>query len=255
MKHLMCLVCAVVMFVSTTAQTLPLQLATNKTTSLIFPFPIRYVDRGTKDVIVQQVPAADNLLLVKAAIEKFAETNLSVVTGDGAVYSFRLLYNAEPDSLVYHIAVDKKESIATYCMNITDNRRTVAGIFDRRFGMQATIDGIYIKDHVLYFQLAIQNEGAIDYDIDLLQFYIRDKKRNKRTAVQENEVTPLHVAGNIHKVKSYQRNVIVVALEKFTIPDGKYFAVQLLEKNGGRHLQLKVKNKKVIRAITLPGLH
>jgi hypothetical protein len=62
------------------------------------------------------------------------------------------------------------------------------------------------------------------------------------------------MAGNISQVKGNSQNVIVVALEKFTIPDAKYLAVQVMEKNGGRHLLLKVNNNKIIKAIPLPDL-
>ncbi len=94
----------------------------------------------------------------------------------------------------------------------------------------------------------------MDYDIDLLRFYIRDKKKSNRTAVQENELTPLYVAGNITQVKAYSTTVVVVALDKFTIPDAKYLALQIMEKNGGRHLSMKMSNKKIMQAITLPDL-
>ncbi len=65
---------------------------------------------------------------------------------------------------------------------------------------------------------------------------------------------PLYVTGNISKVKANSSSVIVVALDKFTIPDAKYLAVQIMEKNGGRHLFMKVNNKKIMKAITLPDL-
>jgi len=65
----------------------PLAITTDKTTSLIFPFPIKYVDRGTKDILVQPVKENGNILLVKAATKQFTETNLSVITGDGQYMS------------------------------------------------------------------------------------------------------------------------------------------------------------------------
>jgi hypothetical protein len=42
---------------------------------------------------------------------------------------------------------------------------------------------------------------------------------------------------------------IVVALPKFTIPDKKFFGIQLMEKDGGRHLHFKLYNRQIIRAI------
>lgn len=71
-------------------------------------------------------------------------------------------------------------------------------------------------------------------------------------ATQENELTPLYTAGNSRQVKACNFSVIVVALDKFTIPDAKYLAVQIMEKNGGRHLLMKIHNDKIIRAIPLP---
>ena len=67
MKRFVLLICGCWIIVSAFSQIPSLAIATDKTTSLIFPFPIRHVDRGTKDVLVQQVKEATNILLVKAA--------------------------------------------------------------------------------------------------------------------------------------------------------------------------------------------
>jgi conjugative transposon TraN protein len=125
---------------------------------------------------------------------------------------------------------------------------------DHSFDMKISIDGIYIRENVIYYQLKLMNESPIDYDIELLRFYIRDTRKGKRTAVQENEVIPLYIAGNTRQVKGEGESKIVVALEKFTIPDAKILAIQLMEKNGGRHLLMRVKNNKIIKAIPLPDL-
>jgi len=107
---------------------------------------------------------------------------------------------------------------------------------------------------VIYYQLDLQNQSPVDYDINFMRFYIRDKKKAKRTAIQESELTPLYVAGNTSHVKANNHNSIVVALDKFTIPDAKYLAIEIAEKNGGRHLFMKVNNRKIMKAIPLPDL-
>jgi len=254
MKRFVCLVCACWLFVSAMAQIPSLQITTDKTTSLIFPFPIRHVDRGTKDVLVQQVKEAVNILLVKAAAPNFPETNLSVITGDGSVYSFRVAYTGQPENWIYHLPEQKNATVATYANGILDNPPTLRGVRDRKWRMAAGVTGIYIKEDVLYYPIRFCNCSPIDYDMDLLKFYIRDKKRSKRTAVQEHELTPLHISGNTGQVKAGHASIIVVALDKFTIPDAKYLAIQLMEKAGGRHLLMKVNNKNLMKAIPLPDL-
>ena len=73
--------------------------------------------------------------------------------------------------------------------------------------------------------------------------------------MQEQELVPLHIAGNATKVKAYHFSVIVVALPKFTIPDAKLFGIQLMEKNGGRHFQLQLYNRQVLKAKLLADLY
>jgi conjugative transposon TraN protein len=234
------------------AQTI--EISTDKTTSLVFPFAIRHVDRGTAAILVQDIPDAANILLVKAGTSNFEPTNLSVVTTDGSVYTFLVQYNPCPAEWVVYVPVQQQTAIQTYANAIAINLLTMRGIRDRSYDMEARVSGIYIKDQVIYYQLRLTNTSPIDYDIHFLRFYIRDQKRNKRTASQENELPPLYVAGNTHVVKGCSHNTVVVALEKFTIPDAKYLAIEINEHNGGRHLLLKVHNNKIIKAIALPDL-
>jgi hypothetical protein len=82
----------------------------------------------------------------------------------------------------------------------------------------------------------------------MLRFFIRDKKQSKRTASQELEQTPLYVYGNTGSIEGQSKMIVVVALPKFTIPDKKLLYIQLTEKNGGRNLQLKIRNRNIIKA-------
>lgn len=230
-----------------------LTIATDKTTSLIFPFPIKYVDRGTKDVIVQPVKEDERILLVKAASKQFAETNLSVVTGDGHVYEFTVNYAAQPSMLVLHLPPSKKATVASYA-NMILNNPSKRIIKVEHAGIVTKLSGIYVKDDIIYYQLQIHNHSPLDYDIELLKFHIVDKKKGKRTALQENELVPIYVAGNKSKVKAYSYSVVTVALEKFTIPDAKFLGIQLMEKNGGRHFNLRVYNNQILKAKVLADL-
>jgi Domain of unknown function (DUF4138) len=253
MKQLVCMICSCWLFVSAMAQT-SLCISTDKTTSLVFPFSILHVDRGTKDILVQPVKEAENILLVKAGLKDFPETNLSVFTSDGSVYTFQVCYEPILTTWTYYLPTNKKATMATYANGILDNRRTLWGIRDNSWNINAAVIGTYIKDDVVYYQLRIINNSSVDYDIEVLRFYIRDKKKGKRTAVQENELKPLQISGNAKQIKAFSRTVAVVALEKFTIPDKKFMGIQIMEKNGGRHLMMKLNNKEILRAIPLPDL-
>jgi conjugative transposon TraN protein len=112
------------------------------------------------------------------------------------------------------------------------------------------LNGIYIKNDVIFFKLQVENNSNINYDVDMLRFFIRDARQTKRTATQEIDVQPLYVSGDTSTIKSNSKNTIVFASPKFTIPNRKYLSIQLMEKNGGRNLQLSVGNRTIIKAKT-----
>lgn len=251
MKQWVLWIGAMGLVVSAAAQNPSLFISTSKTTSLIFPFSIRHVDRGSKDVLVEQVKEADNILLVKAASSSFPETNLSVITSDGNVYSFIVTYELKPSVWVFQLPAKGKASVSTYAENLLNNPRTLHGIKDNHWEMQSLVSGIYINREVIYYQVKLINQSPLDYDIDYIKFYIRDKNKVKRTSSQELEIVPKYIAGNSSIVRSNSNAALVFALDKFTIPDGKSLIIEFGEKNGSRNLRLKVKNKKILKALPL----
>ncbi len=229
-------------------------ISTEKTISLVFPFPILHVDRGVQEILVQPVKESPAILLVKAASKSLPVTNLSVVIEDGSIYTFEICYLDNPPTSIYYLPANKSASIAGYARSILDNPRTVTGLHDYNWRIEAAVSGIYIKNNVIYYQLSLSNKSPVDYDIELLRFFIRDAKKGKRTAVQENDLKPLYTAGNASQIKANSKSVIVVALDKFTIPDAKYLMVQIMEKNGGRHLKMRIGNRNIMKAISLPDV-
>lgn len=254
MKQLVCLAYVLSVGLSLAAQMPSVCISSNKTTSLIFPFPIKHVDRGNKEILVQQVTAAENILLVKAATPHFSESNLSVITGDGSLYSFAVCYDPSPSVWVYQLPVQKTAAMATYAAAVLLSQPLVKGLHNSKWDMHLRITGIYVKGDVLYYQLSLRNESPLDYSIDGLRFSIRDKKQSKRTAIQEIELHPLLLAGNASQVKAHDVTTIVVALEKHVLPDRKMLVVDVAEKGEGRSLSLQISNKYILSSMQLPEL-
>ncbi|MEJ7829531.1 MAG: DUF4138 domain-containing protein, partial [Segetibacter sp.] len=93
-------------FQATIIEPYPLKITLNKTTNLIFPYSIKSVDRGSADVLAQKAKGVENILLVKAGKENFAETNLSVITTDGKLYSFVVDYINNPAAINFSFERD-----------------------------------------------------------------------------------------------------------------------------------------------------
>lgn len=251
MKRNLILIVSLVLAILAKGQS-TLCISTDKTTSLIFPFAIKHVDRGSQSILAQQVKDVPTILLVKAASNSFTETNLSVVTDDGSLYTFTVCYDLKPSVWVHYLPVNNKATTAMYANGILDNAPVVKHIKDKKWQSVAEVTGIYIKNSVLFYQLTVQNNSSVDYTIDFIRFVIRDKKKGKRTAVQEIELEAQYTIGNTANIKANSKSVMVFALEKYTISDAKKMLLLVNEKNGGRHFLLRIKNKELMKAITLP---
>jgi len=242
----------------------PYQLAITflKTTHLIFPYAIKSVDRGSPDILAQKAKGVENVLLVKAGRQNFKESNLSVITADGKYYSFLVNYSATPPTLTLSFTdrTNSPESVPLLLSGMSEakiqrqaewivgQKRTLPALKDHKYKVQLQLQGLYIQDEVIFYLMEIKNRSHINYDIAMLRFFIRDVKRSKRTASQELEIQPLYVYGDATQVRGQAKQMLVFALPKFTIPDKKYLAIQLLEKNGVRHLQLNVQNGTIVKA-------
>jgi len=246
-------------------QSYHLNITCNKTTNLIFPFSIVNIDRGSKDVLVQKVKGAENILQVKADKPNFSETNLSVIMADGNLYSFIVDYLNEPPQLniVFQkdtLTYEKNEQIifspnnnnaaelSVIAQNVFNAGKTVHGVKDEHEAMLLSLNGIYVNNDVFYFQFTLKNKSQVSYDIKAIRFFIRDKKKSKRTAIQEIEVKPFYCYRNHTPIKGRSSQICVIALPKFTLPSDEYLFITALERNGGRELNLKVKNRHILQA-------
>ena len=96
----------------------------NKTTHVIFPSAIHYVDLGSADLLAAKADGTEYVLRVKAALRDFSrESNLSVITEDGAYYTFNVKYADEPVKLSVEIAVSKRQRSTCY-PNVSSSSRS-----------------------------------------------------------------------------------------------------------------------------------
>lgn len=243
-----------------------LSVSDQKTTILVFPAPIANngVDRGTGDILAKTVTGVDNVLKVKGAAPSFPQTNLTVITTNGKIYAFRVDYSTNPDDRPIDMGKQQlKEAQAAFFKSRTLNDAQVEMVArsitrmtpfmtrprEKMFKMSAVLDGIYTCEDVIFYRLSLKNSSPIAYDLDFLRFYVKDKKGMKRTAEQEKELQPLYVYKELdNRVPVDGRGAIVVAFPKFTIADKKHFIMQLFEKGGDRHLQLKMEGTDIMRA-------
>ena len=257
-----------------------LEVTFDKTCHVIFPAAIAYVDLGSANIIAGKADGAENVIRVKAAKRGFkGETNMSVITEDGAYYSFNVKYAREPRILNVEMtdfihdgeAVNRpNNSMNIYLKELgsespvlvrlvmksiwKENKRRVKHIGSKSFGIQFLLKGIYTHNGLLYFHTEIKNSSNVPFDVDYITWKIVDKKVAKRTAIQEQVIQPLRTQNFVLNVAGNSNERTVWTMDKFTIPDDKCLMVELAEKNGGRHQSFTIENTDLVRARVISEL-
>ena len=254
-----------------------MEVTYDKTSHLIFPTAIRYVDLGSEYLIAGKAEDAENVLRVKATVRDFEpETNFSVITNDGRFYSFNVYYSSYPEAMSYDLltmqkAVDKANGNDVLFEELGNNSPSLAGLLletisknDNRivkhigaksFGIQFILKGIYIHNGKYYFHTELRNKTNVPFQIDFINFKVVDKKVAKRTVVQERPMIPLRTYKPLDEIGGKLTEQNVFLLDQFTIADDKVLLIEIFEKNGGRHQTLQVENSDLIKARLINDMH
>lgn len=247
-----------------------LDVTYDKTSHLIFPSSIRYVDLGSEHLIAGKADEAENVLRVKAAVRDFEdETNFSVITNDGRFYSFNAYYSSYPDILSYDLLTMQNQSekenlndvlfeeLGDTAPSLTDllletiynnERRIVKHLGAKSFGIRFTVKGIYIHDGKYYFHTEVKNSSNIPFEIDYINFKIVDKKAAKRTVVQQQSIIPLRTYKPLIEIRGNSTEQNVFLLDRFTTTSDKVLLIEIFEKNGARNQTIQIENSDLIKA-------
>jgi len=254
-----------------------IEVTYDKTSHLIFPNAIRYVDLGSEYLVAGKAEDAENVLRVKASVKNFEqETNFSVITDEGRFYSFDVSYSPNPSVQSYDLlrmqkSISEQQGADVLFEELGSSSPSLAGLLlqiiykqdkciikhigARSFGIQFILKGIYIHSGKYYFHTEVKNHSNVPFQIDFINFMVVDKKIAKRTVVQERPMVPLRAykpLGTISEM-TIERNVFL--LDQFTISNDKELLIEIFEKNGGRHQTLRVENSDLIRARLIKDMH
>lgn len=251
-----------------------LEVTYDKTTHIIFPSAVRYVDLGSPNLVAGKADGAENVIRVKAVVRNFRdETNMSVITESGSFYTFNVKYADEPlllniemkdfihdgskvnrpnnalDIYLKELGSESPKLVQLINKSIhKENKRHVKHIGSKAFGIQYLLRGIYTHNGLLYFHTQVRNQSNVPFEVDFVTFKIVDKKVMKRTAIQEQIVFPLRAYNYATLVAGNKDERTMFTFDKFTIPAGKVLVVELNEKSGGRHQSFTVESEDIVRA-------
>lgn len=236
------------------------------TSTFIFPFTILKYDVGSDEVQAMKLSRLENVLLVKSTEKGFTPTNVTVFTKDAGIYSLLVAYDSTPpeftylfakDSLVYARASNNltpvtilsdaySESTLHKDFALLERQKKFLSRTYKEGKVRLSLDGLYLKDDLLWMNFTLRNQSMIDYRPDLLKISIVDRKKFKRTAVQEFSIDT--VASNLpESISGNSFTHFSLAFRPFTVPQKKRLKISLTELGGGRVMNLQLKSGEILR--------
>ena len=253
-----------------------MQVTYNKTSHLLFPSRIRYVDLGSDLLIANKADPIGNVLRIKSAVRDFEEeTNFSVITEDGKFYNFDVYYSSYPDVVSYDLLKQQRSMEQQYSTDVLfedlkgssssltelimenlykKSNRTIKHIASRSYGIQFSVKALHVNDSKFYFTLEVKNSSNVSYNIDLVNFKIVDKKNLKRTVVQDKILEPVRVYFPMMTASYHFAISGIYLLDQFTLLEDQVLEIEILEKNGGRHQKVQLENTDLIQARLISSL-
>ncbi|QHT65401.1 conjugative transposon protein TraN [Rhodocytophaga rosea] len=256
----------------------PLETSYGKTTHIIFPSRIIYLDIGSDGVIADKADPSDNVLRIKANVKGFEQTTLVVITEEGKYYPFLVEYNDDPrllninmagnteQDVFYaqqtgsirsttpegiivanqHLSADEVQDLSE---KILHRKRFIRNVGTMKMRMSFMLTGVYVYQKTLFLQITFENRSEIDYDIDFFKFFLKDRDVTRRMAYQETEIPAVnqYPAANI-RVPHQGSLTLVFAMPMATYGEDKVMEVQVYENKGGRHLRFELDSDVIIRA-------
>jgi conjugative transposon TraN protein len=252
----------------------PVSVAFFKTTHIVFDSPIKYFDAGSDRIICDKVDGVENVLKVKASQMGVFETNVTVITHNGSYYSFLVSYNEMPNKLNINMCAGLNESfdysnfkqpekiifsdtyyteneMISFSKKMIDlskiKKKSIHHIADKVGNVTFKLSNIGVKEGNLIFCIRMKNASPLDFSLDYMKFYVRDKTKRKKMVSQEIEVKPnfayVERNGLSNETKlgvSGGEFDFVFMVPQFSIAEDKNLEIDIVEKDGSRNLNLKV---------------
>lgn len=226
----------------------------SNTTEMFFPADILYLKQGNEEVF--GVEYYNNMVKVSTTFDQFSPSNLFVIDKDFNTYEITLIndyaltysYNFDDGrKYIAHIDVNSVD-MRNFISKIRTKKRNIfsVGLIKNKF--EISLANLYVRNEFMFFVFDIKNFSNIDYDIDFLRCFLRDKQKSKNAIQQEVQYDPVEQSDFQEKVLGKSQNRFVLVFKKFTIPDDKIFEIEMFEAGGGRHLKLSILNEYILSA-------
>jgi hypothetical protein len=135
-----------------------------------------------------------------------------------------------------------RDQLKVCCQKIVKDVQRLYYLNSRNGKVKMVVRGIYTHGKELFFALRLVNRSPLDYDVDSIRFFVAEKQKGVRSPRRLNELKPVFVYDSATLVRGHSRVTSVVVIPRLTLARHRRLLIEVLEKNGGRHLLVQAAN-------------
>ncbi len=227
-------------------------ISRDKITALIFPSTVAIVGKAPEGVNAYN--KGSGVITLKASKAVFEPTFLVArdqQTNQTYRIAVRYSYGRAGRRIEIGQALSKISIVKSSPINLVSISNELAGgkrqdVVDKEKNgdVKAWVNKLSIADNKIFVRVDVNNHSSLPYDVDFVRFYIRDLKTVSRMATHEQEILPIYSTfkSRLAILKNKQL-ANVFAFRRFSLTEDQALNIEIYERNGNRHLYLKIKQK------------
>ena len=161
-----------------------------------------------------------------------------------------LLRNTHPNGCIHIIHPDHLDHSLSDSLSVLpkpEDLRPFLHHTTRNEKMELALQGIWLDNSRIFFSLQISNRSHLNFVPEYIRWFIRDRRQERRTALQEIPLDPVYVPplSTFSGDSSYS---FLAVLPAFTLPKDKELVLQLADSGNARILVLIITHKEILQA-------
>ena len=249
------------------------------TTHIIFNTDLIYADLSNSQACAAKIlEQSKNMMALKARSPFSTPLSVSALESNGAMHTYIIVFNENPDSLVYDMRQDRRPApdCGDGADSVKESKRKKDGtdgaglyrrfdapllqdvvaapqslwhISTRQYDIEVTCTTILSYSDITYMVFSISNRSGVSYECPDATFVVESKKRSKRGVVYDRNIFTKSRYGTASCAPK-QETRIGYSLDKVSLAKDQVLRVYFYEEGGQRELVLTIDARDINHAKT-----
>lgn len=228
------------------------------TSHIVFSTDVIYADLSNPQILAAKVvEQSKNMMAVKARAPFAQPVSVSALESNGRIHTFIVLFEEHPEVLVVDCRQEKttqgseakgntdgkvtvfRNADAPLASEVRDAPQALHHLSVLRNSIRVSCINIITYSDITYMVLELENHSGVSYECADANFVIEGKKKSRKAAVYEKNISPRSRSGSLSAGPS-GKSRICYTMDKLSLAEDQVLNIYLYEEGGPRELLLTI---------------